>query len=244
MRFRRSARKKATSRLMHKRNTYEPEIALCCEISKGYRHVKGAAMTKDDDKSCGPKWGWARKGDKTSGGDRPWGGPPWMRGGPFPKFTEGMGRSGRMFGQGDLRLLLLALIADKPSHGYDLIRTIEAKFAGSYSPSPGTIYPTLTLLEEQELVVSEAAAGGKKSYSATLAGRQFLAENSEQVKALMARVDIMAGAKSGGAMPDSVMHAVHTLRHAIMAKGGWSEAEGARIKSILEKAARDILGKR
>ena len=190
-------------------------------------------MTNSDDKGCGPKWGWARKGAKE------WGGPPWMRGGPFG-MGGGGGRS-RMFGQGDLRLLLLALIADRPSHGYDLIRTIETKFGGSYAPSPGAIYPTLTLLEEQELVASETASGGKKSYSATLAGRQFLAENSEQVKALMSRIDIMAGAKEGSAIPEAIMHAVHTLRHAIMAKGGWSGGEAERIRDILEKAARDIL---
>ena len=189
-------------------------------------------MTKDD-KGCGPKWGWARRE-----GGKAWGGPPWMRGGPF---GMGVGPRGRMFGQGDLRLLLLALIADSPSHGYDLIRTIEVKFAGSYSPSPGTIYPTLTLLEEQEMISGAAEPGGKKSYSATLAGRQFLAENSEQVKALMARIDIMAGAKESSAIPDAVMHAVQTLRHAIMAKGGWSEAEMERIRTILEKAAREIL---
>ncbi len=198
-------------------------------------------MTRDDDKGCGPKWGWARKGGKGA-----WGGPPWMRGGPFGAFAQGGGplggaRQGRMFGQGDLRILLLALIADKPSHGYDLIRTIEAKFGGEYSPSPGTIYPTLTLLEEQELVVGEAAPGGKKSYSATLAGRQFLAENADQVKALMARIDIMADAKDGSAIPQAIMHAVQTLRHAIMAKGGWSEDEAGRIRSILEKAAREII---
>ncbi len=191
-------------------------------------------MTKDDTGGCGPKWGWARED-----GGKAWGGPPWMRGGPFG--MGGGGPRGRMFGQGDLRLLLLALIADSPSHGYDLIRTIEAKFAGSYSPSPGTIYPTLTLLEEQELIVGAAEAGGKKSYSATLAGRRFLAENSEQVKALMARIDIMAGAKESSAIPDAVMHAVQTLRHAIMAKGGWSEPEMQRIRTILEKAARDII---
>ena len=197
-------------------------------------YVKGMAMNTDD-KGCGQKWGWARKAGKE------WGGPPWMRGGPFGMGGPMGGRS-RMFGQGDLRLLLLALIADKPSHGYDLIRTIETKFGGSYAPSPGAIYPTLTLLEEQELVESASAAGGKKSYSATLAGRQFLAENSEQVKALMARIDIMAGAKEGSAIPEAIMHAIHTLRHAIMAKGGWNDAEAARIREILEKAARDILG--
>jgi DNA-binding PadR family transcriptional regulator len=195
-------------------------------------YLKGTDM-KDENGSCGPKWGWARKG-----GGKAWGGPPWMRGGPF-----GMagGPRARMFGQGDLRLLLLALIADSPSHGYDLIRTIEAKFAGSYAPSAGTIYPTLTLLEEQELVTSAQEPGGKKIYSATLAGRQFLAENSGQVKALMARIDIMAEAKDGSAIPDAVMHAVQTLRHAIMAKGSWSEAEMERIRTILERAARDII---
>jgi DNA-binding PadR family transcriptional regulator len=180
------------------------------------------------------KWGWARKG-----------GAPWMRGGPFgpdgPKGFMGGGRPGRMFGQGDLRLLLLALIADKPSHGYDLIRTIEAKFNGTYAPSPGAIYPTLTLLEEQELVVSETVTGGKKSYAATLEGRRFLAANSDQVKALMTRIDIMAGAKTADSMPESIMHAIHTLRHAIMAKG-WNEGEAARVCKILEKAAREILG--
>jgi DNA-binding PadR family transcriptional regulator len=188
---------------------------------------------KDDGQGCGPKWGWARKAGKD------WGGPPWMRGG--GPFSMGGGPRGRMFGQGDLRLLLLALIADKPSHGYDLIRTIEARFGGTYAPSAGAIYPTLTLLEEQELVVSNTEAGGKKIYSATLAGRQFLAENSEQVKALMARIDIMAGSKEGSAIPDAILHAVQTLRHAIMAKGGWNGAEAERIKAILERAAREIV---
>lgn len=191
-------------------------------------------MTKDDDKGFGHKWGWARKAGA-------WGGPPWMRGGPF---GPGMGgaRPGRMFGQGDLRLLLLALIADKPSHGYDLIRTIEAKFGGQYAPSPGTIYPTLTLLDEQELVAAETEAGGKKSYSATPKGRAFLAESADLVKALMARIDIMAGSASGAPAPESIMQSVHMLRHAIMAKaGGWNAAEVTRISAILEKAARDII---
>ncbi len=159
-----------------------------------------------------------------------------MRGGPF-----GGSETGAHVRAGRFRLLLLALIADGPSHGYDLIRTIEAKFGGAYAPSAGAIYPTLTLLEEQEFVASAAEAGGKKIYSATLAGRQFLAENSEQVKALMARIDIMAGAKEGSAIPDAVMHAVQTLRQAIMAKGGWGDTEMERIKGILEKAAREII---
>jgi DNA-binding PadR family transcriptional regulator len=200
--------------------------------------MKEGRMKKDDGKHWGPPWGWKRKGH---------GGPPWMRGGPFggmgPPFGPMGGRPGRMFGQGDLRLLLLALIADQPAHGYDLIRNIEAKFQGSYAPSPGAIYPTLTLLEEEELIAG-AAEGSKKSYSVTAGGREYLGENSEQVKALMARIDIMAGATGGGFPPEAVMQAVMTLRHAILAKsGGWTEAEDKRVREILEKTAREISGR-
>ena len=187
-------------------------------------------------KGCGPKWSWAGK-DASHG-------PLWMRGGPFAAWGKAMagGRMGRMFGQGDLRLVLLALIADKPSHGYDLIRTIEAKFGGAYAPSPGTVYPTLTLLEEQELIAAEAAPGGKKSYMATAKGQQFLADNIEHVKALMTRIDIMAEAKTGLPFPPSIMHAIQTLRHAILAKSGaWTEGEEARVNGILERAAREIM---
>ena len=183
-------------------------------------------LMNDREKDSGSKWGWARRG----------GGPPWMRGGPF-----GGGPRSRMFGQGDLRLLLLALIADKPSHGYDLIRTIEARFGGSYAPSPGTIYPTLTLLEEQDLIAAPSEQGGKKSYSATAAGKSFLQENAAQVEALMGRIDVMARGAGHAPMPDSVMHAIHTLRHAVMGRfGGWTEPEEKRVREILEKAARDI----
>lgn len=193
-------------------------------------------MGKDDDKNCGPKWGWARKANHSG-----WGGPPFMRGGPFAAMAAA--RSGRMFGPGDLRLLLLALIADQPSHGYDLIRSIEAKFGGSYAPSPGAVYPTLTLLEDQELIEADASGGSKKSYAATLAGRQYLAANADQVKALMTRLDIMAGAKSAETVPDKVMHAIQTLRQTIIAKS-WTDEEAERVRAILEKAARDILGPR
>ena len=145
--------------------------------------------------------------------------------------------------KGDLRLVLLALIADKPSHGYDLIRTIEAKFGGAYAPSPGTVYPTLTLLEEQDLIASEPLSGGKKSYAVTAAGQQFLASNASQIEAVMTRIDIMAKANGGPMLPASIMHAVHTLRHAIFAKAGsWTAEEEAHARSVLERAARDIIG--
>lgn len=189
-----------------------------------------------DGRGCGPKWGWARHRD--GGG---WS-PPWSRFMGFAPGGPGGPRSPRMFGQGDLRLLLLALIADKPSHGYDLIRTIEARFNGSYAPSAGTVYPTLTLLEEQDLIAPMPDGGAKKTYAATDKGRAHLEEHAETVEALMRRIDIMAEGGSGGPPPAAIMHAIQTLRAAIMSRTGTSAGEQDRIRSIIEKAARDIMG--
>lgn len=72
---------------------------------------------------------------------------------------ERAGRGPRVFAPGDLKLLLLALIADQPCHGYDLIRQIETLFDGAYSPSPGVIYPTLTFLEESEMITGDTEGG-------------------------------------------------------------------------------------
>lgn len=184
----------------------------------------------------GHHWGW---GHRYGGGHG-----HWKRGGPFAgDFGRTGGRGRRMFEQGDLRLLLLALIADTPSHGYDLIRSIEARFSGNYAPSPGTIYPTLTLLEEQELIEPEENSGTKKSYRATAKGREHLAEHAEEVRALMERIAVMAGAEETHMPPEPVMHAARTLRHAIMGKpGGWSTEESSRVRTILEDAARKIVG--
>ena len=98
-------------------------------------------------------------------------------------------RGGRVFGHGGLRFVLLQLIADKPSHGYELIKSIEDRLGGAYSPSPGTVYPTLTLMEEQGyLSVEEADAGGRKRYRITDAGQAFLADNRATVDAMLARM--------------------------------------------------------
>lgn len=87
--------------------------------------------------------------------------------------------------------MLLSLIAEKPSHGYELIKAVETKLGGAYSPSPGVIYPSLTLLEEMGALESEAQ-GGKKLYSITGAGRAMLAENEEVLRAAEATMDKFA----------------------------------------------------
>src|ERR1700730_1333444 len=98
------------------------------------------------------------------------------------------GGLGRFFAHGDLRLVILHLIAQKPRHGYELIKAIEEQVAGAYSPSPGVIYPTLTLLEELGQVTVSTGEGGKKLHAITPDGRDHLAAYRPAVDALLARM--------------------------------------------------------
>lgn len=163
--------------------------------------------------------------------------------GPFGGGFGGDGRFGRsrMFGSGDLRLVLLALVAEKPSHGYELIRAIEAKFGGAYAPSPGAVYPTLTLLEEQDLVRSEVREGGKKVYEITPEGRAHLDENEAAVRGVMARMDLTAQSVSGEGAHEVLHEAMRTLRHALRMQRGWTPEEVERVRGILDRAAREIV---
>src|SRR5690606_13673728 len=161
-------------------------------------------------------------------------------------FGRGFGgrRGGRMLGHGDLRLLLLALIGEKPRHGYDLIRAVEERFAGAYAPSPGAVYPTLTMLEEQDLIRAEASEGSKRLFAITLEGQAFLKENEAQVEGILARVDLTASHYSSRTAPDTVWEAWKTLKQAMnMHRAPWTDAEADRIRAILAKAARDIVGR-
>ena len=96
-------------------------------------------------------------------------------------------RAGRMLAQGDLRLIALALIAEQPRHGYEIIKLLEDKTAGWYSPSPGIVYPTLTYLEEAGYVTAQAE-GAKKLYTITEEGRAHLEENRDFVDAVFERM--------------------------------------------------------
>ena len=161
----------------------------------------------------------------------------WSRGRGF----GGRGGGGRIFGPGDLRLMLLALIAEKPRHGYELIKEIEQKFGGAYSPSPGSIYPTLTLLEELEQVRASTSDGARKLFEITDQGRAFLEENRATLDGVMARMGMVARHMSGRAWPESLHQAMHTLKHALMLRPGeWTEAEAARIQKIIEQAVEAI----
>ncbi|MFO6445712.1 PadR family transcriptional regulator [Erythrobacter sp. NE805] len=98
------------------------------------------------------------------------------------------GRRGRMFGQGELRLVLLALIAEEPRHGYELIKEIEELTGGAYAPSPGAVYPTLQLLEDEGAIEEAEAEGAKKPFAATQQGREELEARKDEVEGLMRRL--------------------------------------------------------
>src|SRR6476660_1833484 len=123
----------------------------------------------------GGRWGGGRGWRRHFGPGHGWGG---RHGG------GNMMRAGRMLAQGDLRLIALALIAEQPRHGYDIIKQLEEKTSGWYSPSPGIVYPTLTYLEEVGHLTSRADSA-KKLYTITDEGRAYLEDNREVVETVM-----------------------------------------------------------
>ena len=121
-------------------------------------------------------------------------------GGDWGAEWSGRSRHGRrrMFEAGELRLVLLKLIADQPRHGYDLIRAIEEMTGGAYAPSPGVVYPTLTMLEDMGLIDEEKADGARKLFAATDAGRAHLEERAEEVDALISRLEDLGAKRARG----------------------------------------------
>ena len=129
---------------------------------------------------------------------------------------RGRSSGGRFFEQGDLRFVLLKLIAEQPSHGYELIKAVEQAAGGAYSPSPGVIYPTLTLLEELGYVGATEGGGGKKLYTITPEGEAFLETNRAHVDGLTARMD-EAASRSTASAPQ-ILRATHNLKTALRMK--------------------------
>ncbi|WP_163882528.1 PadR family transcriptional regulator [Rhizobium laguerreae] len=169
-------------------------------------------------------------------------------------------RMGRKFAAGDLQLVILALLAEQPRHGYELIRILEERSGGFYVPSPGVIYPALTYLEETGLAEVEAK-GAKKLYRITEAGRGRVEENRAMILHTFAKLERigekMAHVKrvfetdrhgaddgdDGDFMQDGgdIRAARMLLRSALRMRYPWSKPEAARIAGILERAATEIL---
>lgn len=152
------------------------------------------------------------------------------------------GERRRMFDGGELRLVLLKLIADEPRHGYDLIRHIEELTGGSYAPSPGVIYPTLTMLDDMGLIEAQQSDGAKKLFAITDAGRAELEANAEIVEAAIARLTAV-GEETQRTDSASVRRAMGNLRQVLMNRLGDRDLNNAALHDIvalIDEAAQKI----
>jgi DNA-binding PadR family transcriptional regulator len=186
--------------------------------------------------------GWARRGAGGGFGGGRGGG--FMGGDGFPP--------GRKLGSAELQLVLLALLAERPAHGYELIRTLEERSGGFYAPSPGMIYPSLTYLNElgHAEMVSE---GNRKLYSITEAGRVHLDQNKAQAEMILdaltrigGRMEDVREAFAGlgdidPAAADELHNAKHMFKRAIMRMRGCTPDDARRVAKIMRAAAEEIL---
>ena len=152
--------------------------------------------------------------------------------------SRGGGRPGRLFDHGELRFVVLALVAERPRHGYEIIKEIEDRVAGTYSPSPGVIYPTLTMLEEiGHATVTESA--GRKLYAITPDGIASLAANKAALDGALGRMRSVSTANSGGPAPD-IIRATENLRLALrlrQGRGPLTEEQVRAVAAALDAAA-------
>ena len=188
---------------------------------------------------CSPRgrkgsWGWAW------GGGAPWGAGSWE--GPGGK---GGGRwggfRGRMFEQGDLKYVILQLLSEKPRHGYEIIKALEERLGGTYSPSPGAVYPTLTMLEDLGYARATTEESGKKIYEITPEGRAYLEANKGAVDEIFDRIAGFATSFFGPQMVE-IHQAFKSVARATYATATRLKDPGQlhRIREILEKAASEV----
>ena len=187
--------------------------------------------------------GWGHRGGFGGWG----GGEDWDDEGPGFGGRRGRhgGRGGRMFGPGELRLLLLLLLDEQDRHGYELIKAIEELAAGAYAPSPGVVYPTLSLLVDEGMIAEVPGEGARKAFTITDAGRAELAPRLEEAKAIVQRLGDFGKARADaegrtGSPPlrRAMANLMIALRH--RAGRGLDEPTAHQIADILDEAARKI----
>ena len=148
------------------------------------------------------------------------------------RWERGFG-GGRLFDAGDLKLVILKLLSEEPSYGYQLMKKMEERLAGGYTPSAGVIYPTLTMLEEEGLASVSNSADNKKVYTVTKAGLEFLEQNKQRIDELFARLDEASEGFERGRSPE-IMKAFMNLRAAVVARVWRRSVTPEQIKKIAE----------
>lgn len=159
-----------------------------------------------------------------------------------PRGRHHRGRAGRVFEQGDLKYVILRLLEEKPRHGYEIIKELEDRFAGAYSPSPGTVYPTLTMLEDLGYARVTQDEKGRKAYEITPEGSAYLKENSTTVDSIFERI----GRFMEGFLDEPMMEVNNAFRKVARAAYGnatkhVNDSERLRrIREVLDRAAAEI----
>jgi DNA-binding PadR family transcriptional regulator len=149
------------------------------------------------------------------------------------RFGHGFGSRERLFDGGELKLVILKLLAEQPSYGYQLIKAMEERLAGGYSPSAGVIYPTLTMLEEEGLANSTTSENNKKVYSLTAEGLQYLEESKERVGELFERIEAVSERFQRRRSPE-LIKAFANLRHAVMGRMWGRSMSPEKLKKIAD----------
>lgn len=157
----------------------------------------------------------------------------------------GPGFRWRFYDRGDLKFVILRLLRDKPMHGYEVMRSLEEDSGGWYRASAGSVYPTLQMLEDQGYVRGEER-DGKKVYSITDAGREYLAENSDVVEDILSRVSEFTSGEFRANMGGLGRSFTRLTRAAVERALKWPNDEEviAQIKQVLDRATHDIEGVR
>jgi DNA-binding PadR family transcriptional regulator len=204
-----------------------PMPRMGCEGSRGFRFGDFAALVGMSPRNWRGNWGPFHFDFGEEG---------WSSGG-------GRGRRAkRMFEGGELRLVLLKLISEQPRHGYDLIRAIEELTGGQYAPSPGVVYPTLTLLEDMGLIEEAPGEGARKPFQITDAGREHLKENSEEAEELIRRLKSLSPSYSpSGGSP--VWRAMRNLGVAIrnrLSHGDVTEETVHELAALIDEFAQRV----
>ncbi len=175
------------------------------------------------------RWGW---GGFDGFGPEFWG----------PRGRHRRGRMGRVFEQGDLKYVILRLLQEKPRHGYEVIKELEDRFGGAYSPSPGTVYPTLTMLEDLGYARVSQDDGGRKVYTITAEGSAYLAEHSTTVDSIFDRIARFVE----GFLDEPMMAVNHAFRR--VGRAAYSHASRnvndaaklERVREILDRATAEL----
>lgn len=153
------------------------------------------------------------------------------------------GRHGRPFDYGELRLLTLGMIADQPRHGYELMRAIEERMGGSYSPSPGVMYPTLSWLEDMGYAQVTAEDNGRKRHGVTPEGQAFLTANRRALDDLLARIGSPEPGSRHEGVPAPVTRGMENLKLALrlrLRRGPLDQAAADAIADALDAAAKAV----